>query len=152
VIQTHASIRELIAGLFSTIVLLLLVMALLFIVVGGVGLTGAMSLNVLERTKEIGVLRASGASSSSVMRIVLAEGICVGVVSWLLAAIMAIPLSRALGAEIGISMLSWPLAYIFPPEAVLIWLAAVIVLGAIASYVPARGATQLTVRDVLAHE
>ncbi len=152
VIQTHASVRELIAGLFSTIVLLLLVMALLFIVVGGVGLTGAMSLNVLERTKEIGVLRAIGASSSSVMRIVLAEGICVGVVSWLLAAIMAIPLSRALGAEIGISMLSWPLAYIFPPEGVLIWLAAVIVLGAIASYVPARGATQLTVRDVLAHE
>jgi putative ABC transport system permease protein len=152
IIQTRAGVRDLIAGLFSTIVLLLLVMAALFIVVGGVGLTGAMSLNVLERTKEIGILRAIGASNSSVMRIVLAEGICIGLVSWLLAALMAIPLSHALGTIIGTSMLSWPLAYIFPPAGVLIWLAAVIVLAAIASYLPARGATRLTVRDVLAYE
>jgi putative ABC transport system permease protein len=152
VIQTHAGVRDLIAGLFSTLVLLLLVMALLFIVVGGVGLAGAMSLNVLERTKEIGVLRAIGASSASVTRIILAEGICIALVSWLLAALIALPLSKALGAVIGTSMLSWPLVYVFPPLAVLVWLAAAIVLGAIASYLPARGATQLTVRDVLAYE
>jgi putative ABC transport system permease protein len=152
VIQTHASVRALIAGLFSTLVLLLLIMAVLFIVVGGVGLTGAMSLSVLERTKEIGVLRAIGASSSSILRIVLAEGICIGVVSWLLAALIAIPLSQALGAIIGASMLSWPLAFLFPPDAVLIWLAAVIALAALASYLPARGAARLSVRDVLAFE
>jgi putative ABC transport system permease protein len=152
VIQTHDGVRELIGGLFSTIVLLLLVMAVLFIVVGGVGLTGAMSLNILERTKEIGVLRAIGASSSSILRIVLAEGVCVGLVSWLLAAMIAIPLSRALGAIIGTSMMSWPLVFQFPPVAVLIWLAAVIVLAALASYLPAHGATRLSVRDVLAFE
>jgi putative ABC transport system permease protein len=83
---------------------------------------------------------------------VLAEGICIGLVSWLLAAVIAIPLSQALGTVIGVSMLSWPLAYIFPPAAVLIWLGAVIALAAIASYLPARSATRLTVRDVLAYE
>jgi putative ABC transport system permease protein len=151
-IQSQSTIRGLIAGLFSTLVLLLLVMALLFIVVGGVGLTGAMSLNVLERTKEIGVLRAIGASSGSVMRIVLAEGICISLTSWLLATLIAVPLSRALGALIGMSLMSWPLVYVFPPAGVLIWLAAAIALGAFASYLPARGAIRLTVRDVLAYE
>jgi putative ABC transport system permease protein len=152
VIQTHAGVRALIGGLFSTLVLLLLVMAVLFIVVGGVGLTGAMSLNVLERTKEIGVLRAIGASSGSILRIVLAEGICIGLVSWLLAALLAIPLSQALGAIIGTSMMSRPLVFQFPPAAVLIWLVAVVALAALASWLPARGAARLSVRDVLAFE
>ena len=49
-------------------------------------------------------------------------------------------------------MLSWPLVYAFPPSGMLIWLVAVIVLAAGASYLPARGATRLTVRDVLAYE
>jgi putative ABC transport system permease protein len=49
-------------------------------------------------------------------------------------------------------MLSWPLVYTFPPSAMLIWLVAVIALAAGASYLPARGATRLSVRDVLAYE
>jgi putative ABC transport system permease protein len=152
VVQTHEVIRALIAGLFSTLVLLLLIMALLFILVGGLSLTGAMSLNVLERTKEIGVLRAIGASNSNVVRIVLIEGISIGLLSWALASVLALPLSRALSDQIGLRMLSWPLAYTFPPTGILIWLGAVIVLATAASYLPARRATQLTVRDVLAYE
>jgi putative ABC transport system permease protein len=152
IIQTHAAIRTLVAGLFSTLVLLLVVMALLFILVGGLSLTGAMSLNVLERTKEIGVLRAIGASNRNVVRIVLTEGVSTGLISWVLASLLAMPLSRALNDLIGTRMLSWPLAYTFPPVGILIWLGAVIVLAATASYLPARGATQLTVRDVLAYE
>ena len=152
IIQTRASVSGLIAGLFSTVFLLLLVMALLFILVGGLSLSGAMSLNVLERTKEIGILRAIGASDGSVLRIVLAEGMSIGLLSWTLASIVAVPLSMALSNTIGVRMLSWPLVYTFPPVSVLIWLVAVIVLAAAASYWPARGATSLTVRDVLAYE
>jgi putative ABC transport system permease protein len=109
-------------------------------------------LNVLERTKEIGVLRAIGASNSNVVRIVLTEGVSTGLLSWVLASLLAMPLSRELSDLIGTRMLSWPLAYTFPPIGILIWLGAVIVLAAAASYLPARRATQLTVRDVLAYE
>lgn len=152
IIQTRTTLRGLIAGLFSTLFLLLLVMALLFIAVGGLSLSGAMSLNVLERTKEIGVLRAIGASNANVLRIVLSEGVSVGLLSWVLAVVLAVPLSLALSAMIGLQMLSWPLVYAFPPSSVLIWLVAAIALAALASYLPARGATRLTVRDVLAFE
>jgi len=69
-----------------------------------------------------------------------------------LALLLAVPLSKALSDLIGMRMLSWPLVYAFPPSGILIWLVAVIVLAAGASYLPARGATRLTVRDVLAYE
>ena len=59
------------------LIALLLAMAVLIALVGGLGLTGAMSLNVLERTREIGVLRAVGALSRDVFGIVLAEGMCI---------------------------------------------------------------------------
>ncbi|MFN8471020.1 MAG: ABC transporter permease [Anaerolineae bacterium] len=152
IIQTRTALRGIIGGLFSIIVLLLVVMALLFTLVGGLSLSGAMSLNVLERTREIGVLRAIGASNSVVTRVILTEGIWIGLASWLLAALLSIPLSLALDHLIGLQMLSWPLIFSFPPSAILIWLIAVIVLAAIASYLPARGATRITVRDVLSEE
>jgi len=112
----------------------------------------AMSLNVLGRTKEIGVLRAVGASNSSVVQIVLTEGVCVGVVNWLLATGLAVPLTRLLSTTIGMSTQKWPLVFTFPPTGILIWLGIVVALAALVSYLPARGAVRVTVRDVLAYE
>jgi putative ABC transport system permease protein len=83
---------------------------------------------------------------------VLTEGTSTGLLSWVLASVLALPLSRTLSDQIGLRMLNWPLAYTFPPIGILIWLGAVMVLAAAASYLPARRATQLTVRDVLAYE
>ena len=152
VLVTHAEMHEQVVGIDRTITLLLLIMAVLFTLVGGLSLMSAMSLNVLERTKEIGVLRAVGASNSSVVQIVLTEGVCVGVVSWLLATVLAVPLSRLLSTTIGMSTQKWPLVFTFPPTGILIWLGIVVALAALVSYLPARGAVRVTVRDVLAYE
>lgn len=151
-ILTRAEAREQIAGTYRTIVLVLLLMALLFIVVGALGLMGAMSLNVVERTAEIGILRAIGASSGSVLRIVVIEGVFVGILSWLIAALLALPLSRMLSDSIGISLLKSPLAYTFPPLAIALWLVIVIVIAVAASVLPGRNATRVAVRDVLLRE
>jgi putative ABC transport system permease protein len=152
VVVTHTELRSQITSIYRTLILLLLVMALLFTVVGGLGLTGAMSLNMLERTKELGVLRAVGASNTKVLQIVLTEGLCTGALSWLLAAVLALPLSKMLSNAIGMSLQRWPLIYTFPLVGMLIWLGVVMIVAAIASYVPARSAAQLSVRDVLAYE
>jgi putative ABC transport system permease protein len=66
-------------AIFQVIIVLLLVMAFLLAVIGGLGLMGTMSINVLERTREIGVMRAIGASNRSVRRIFITEGIIIGV-------------------------------------------------------------------------
>ncbi|HWQ15772.1 MAG TPA: FtsX-like permease family protein [Roseiflexaceae bacterium] len=150
--QTIASIREQNEVSFNIIVAFLLVMALLLAVVGGLGLMGTMSINVIERTREIGVMRAIGASDGQVLRIVLAEGVTIGVLSWALAAALALPLSKLLSDAVGFAFFQTALTYAYAPLGALIWLALVVVIAALASVLPARGATRLTVREVLAYE
>ena len=57
----------------------LIVMSVILGGVGGLGLMTTMSLNVLERRREMGVLRAIGASPRAVWLIVVAEGVVIGV-------------------------------------------------------------------------
>jgi putative ABC transport system permease protein len=137
---------------FEVIVVLLLIMGVLLAVIGGLGLMGTMSINVLERTREIGVMRAIGASNRSVRRIFIVEGILIGILSWLVGAIVAFPISRILGNAIGAIFLNSPLNHVFSMEGVVIWLVVVILLSALASFLPAWNASRLTVQEVLAYE
>jgi putative ABC transport system permease protein len=139
-------------ALFNAVIVLALVMACLLALVGGLGLMGTLSINVLERTREIGVMRAIGAADGAVARVFIVEGIVIGVISWLFGALLAIPLGRALSDEIGTALLQAPLSHTFALDGVAIWLVVVIALSAIASFLPARSASRLTVRDVLAYE
>ena len=148
---TARTVRTIQSG-FSMFILFLLIMALLVAVVGGLGLMGTMSLNVLERMQEIGVLRAIGASNGAVLRIVMVEAILVGLFSSLFGAALALPLSKVLSDQMGEQFFKNPFSYAFSPGAVLAWLAMVVVLSALASFLPARNATRISVREVLAYE
>jgi len=53
---------------------------------------------------------------------------------------------------LGVALLQWPLAHTFSMQGVWLWLVAVVFLSALASFLPARNASRLTVRDVLAYE
>jgi putative ABC transport system permease protein len=138
--------------MFEVIIVLLLVMAFLLAVIGGLGLMGTMSINVLERTREIGVMRAIGASNRSVRRIFITEGVIIGVMSWIVGTILAYPFSKLLSDLIGHQFLNAPLVYTFSLTGAFIWLALVVVLAAIASFLPAWNASRITVREVLAYE
>lgn len=151
-VQTQSDIRSQIAGFVSLIVVLLLVMGLSFVAIGALSLVGAMSLNVLERTKEIGILRAIGSSHRHIAGIVVIEGACIGLLSWFPATLLALPLSKLLSDALGWSIVSWPLVYVFPPIAPLMWIVVVALLAAGASYIPARRAAQINVRDALEHQ
>ena len=150
--ESMADVRAMIQGQFDIIVVFLLVMAVLMAVVGALGLMGTMSLNVLERTREIGVMRAIGASDGSVRQIFIAEGILIGLLSWLVGAAIALPLGQTLSSAIGVSFLNAPLTHAYSFSGLLIWLGAVVVLAALASLLPARNASRLSVREVLAYE
>jgi putative ABC transport system permease protein len=68
--------------------------SMLLAVVGALGLAGAMSINVLERTREIGVMRTIGASDGTVQQMVLTEGVLVGLLSWCCGTLLAWPLGQ----------------------------------------------------------
>jgi putative ABC transport system permease protein len=147
--QTEVTEAE---AVFDALVALLLVMAILLALVGGLGLMGTMSINVLERTREIGVLRAIGASNRGVAQVFIREGIAIGFLSWMMGAVLAIPMSRALTETTGNALMGMPLSYSYSMPGLWIWLVVVLLLSALASYIPARNATRLTVREVLAYE
>jgi putative ABC transport system permease protein len=151
-VQTQADTRGQINSFVGLIVVLLLVMALSFVAIGALSLVGAMSLNVLERTKEIGILRAIGSSHSRVASIVVIEGTCIGLLSWIPATLLALPLSRTLSDILGRSIVSWPLVYIFPIFAPVVWIGFVVLLSAGASYLPAHHAARINVRNALEHQ
>jgi putative ABC transport system permease protein len=131
---------------------LLLFLALLTALVGSIGLTGTMSLNVMERTREIGVLRAIGAADRILMRMVLIEGALIGLLSWLLASLAAFPISILMSNAISQSLFGGSTDFGFTPIGFAIWLAAVIILSVLASVMPARNAARLTIREVLSYE
>ena len=150
--ETIASIRETIEYQFGIIVIFLAIMAILIALVGGLGLMGTMSINVIERTREIGVMRAVGASDGSVVKVFIVEGIFIGVLSWLAGAVLALPIGKLLSDAVGAAFLEEPLNYTFSTKGTVLWLVIVVVLAALASILPAWNASRLSVRQVLAYE
>jgi len=134
------------------LVIFLLIMALLTAVVGAMGLTGTMGMNVLERTREIGIMRAIGAVDSEIMRMVIVEGMVIGIISWGLGLLLSIPFTYLLSYIVSLAVFETPITVVFTPLGYLIWLGLVIVLSAFASIIPARNAARLTIREVLAYE
>ena len=150
--ELNSDVRTSFENVIGILVALMLVMTILLATVGGLGLMGTMTLNVLERTQELGIVRILGASDSMVAQIVIIEGVFIGILSWMFGAFLAVPLSKFLSYMVGINLLNIPLTYTFPFSGILLWLLIAIVLSALASFLPARNATQLTVREALAYE
>jgi putative ABC transport system permease protein len=136
----------------DVLVVFLLIMAILTAIVGSMGLTGTISMNVMERTREIGIMRAIGADDRAVMRTVIAEGVFVGTLSFGLAIILSIPFTYLLARIVSLAVFQSPIPIIFTYMGYAIWLGLVLALSAIASILPARNAARLTIREVLAYE
>jgi putative ABC transport system permease protein len=134
------------------LVTFLLIMALLTALVGSIGLTGTMGMNVLERTREIGVMRSIGAVDREIMRTVIVEGMVIGGISWMLGALLSFPITYLLSSIISSAIFESQIAVHFTYTGFLIWLLVVLVLSAVASILPARNAARLTIREVLAYE
>ncbi len=94
--KTRFEIFKSMGNAFNILLAVLLLVAIILAVIGGLGLTGTMGLNILERTREIGVLRAVGASHFSVRQVVVVEGVSVALISWLLSALISYPIGRLL--------------------------------------------------------
>ncbi|MFC1904949.1 ABC transporter permease [Chloroflexota bacterium] len=137
---------------FDFLVMFLMVMAAMSALIGGLGLAGIMSLNVMERTREIGVMRSIGASNNMVGGIVLIEGLLIGILSWALAIPLSIPVTLLFNAMIGPMILDQPLVFVFLPTGFIILLVIVVIVSVVASLLPAYRAIKISVRETLAYE
>ncbi len=128
------------------------IMGRLMIVVGGLALASTMGMAVLERTREIGVMRAIGAPHRSILVMVQTEGLVIALLSWLLAIPLSLPMSIALGNAFGRIMI--PVATRYTPEwiGVAQWLAVAVIVSLVACAAPAWRATRITTKAALAYE
>ena len=130
----------------------LIVMSTIIGGVGGLGLMTTMSLNVLERRREMGVMRALGATPRIIWLMIVAEGIVIGLLSWTIAALLAWPVSKVVGDFTVKVLFRSGLDFTFEPLGLLIWILVSISLSAAASFLPAWKASRVTVREALAYE
>lgn len=150
--ETLAQTRKTADSSFSIVVWMLMVLAVLVAVVGGIGLTGSLWLSVIERTKEIGILRAIGAVSSRIIGMYILEGVIQGLLSWLIAAPLAYLLAPTIANTLGLVMFGSQLNGTFNWTAVLLWLVIVTAISIVASLLPARRAAGINIRQSLSYE
>ncbi len=150
-VRGQGSQSEAFANQLGILVTFLVIMAVILAIVGVIGLSGTMIINVLESTREIGVMRAIGASHVSIFQVFVTEGVVIGVLSWAGGLVLSIPMSyglvRLVETAIGV-----PLSFAFSWDAVGGWFAAVLAISAVASLIPAFRASQVSVRDAIAYE
>jgi len=149
---TSISRREAIsAGHLGPVITIVLAIAIAMGVIGGIGLGSTMSANIVDRTREFGVMHAIGARPERVRRIVTAESVILALVSVAVAVIPAILLTAVLGVGLGNLFFSAPLPYRVSMPAVGIWLVLVILGAVLATEAAATRASRLTVREALAY-
>jgi putative ABC transport system permease protein len=136
---------------FSIITLMMLTLAIIIAIVGGLALMGTLSISVVERTKEIGVLRAVGARSPTIMGMFVMEGTLQGFASWVIAVPLSLIISPPLANALGQTMFNANLYYQFNGGAIITWLIIILIISTLASILPARNATRISVRDSLAY-
>jgi putative ABC transport system permease protein len=130
--------------------ILLYAMTIIVGAIGGIGIANTLTLNVLERRREIGVMRSIGARDSHMIQIFLTEAMLMAVGGFLLGILIGYPLARFLVYVM--STVLFPLDFVFPATMVAAAFVFTVVLTALASIGPALGAARLKVSSALRYE
>jgi len=138
-------------GHLYVLVVVFLLIASVMGIVGLIGLGSTMSANVIERTRELGVMRAIGAPASTVRRIVVAEGVFIAASSCVIAVVLALVLTALMDTGLGNLFLSAPIPFRISALAFLVWAVAIVLGAVLATLTPAFRAARLTVREALAY-
>ncbi|GAA4470920.1 FtsX-like permease family protein [Nibrella saemangeumensis] len=145
-------LRNAIAGHMGILINSLLAMAILMALVGTLGLLSTMSMSILERTREIGVMRAIGATPTTIRNLIVWEGLVIGALSIALAVVFSLALSVWLGRFIGNMSFRTPLGLTVSPLAMGVWIGIIGIGTYLATVFPARRANKITTREALAYE
>ncbi len=127
-------------------------LAMLVLVVSAMGMASATSINIMERTREIGVLRAIGATPKIIYNLFVTEGMMVSIVSIFIGLLLSWPLSIVSAKFFGDLMLDAPLRFAFSHPGFVITIIATVIFGWVASRIPARKAIKVSTREALSYE
>lgn len=127
-------------------------MGWLMVGVGAISLASTMGLAVLERRRELGVMRAIGALDGTTMAMVQVEGLVITLLAWLAALPLSVPMSLLLADAFGRVMFPLPAPWWPDPAAALRWLLVMVPVSFVACAWPAWRAARAPVSASLAYE
>ncbi|MCX8128856.1 MAG: FtsX-like permease family protein [Clostridia bacterium] len=138
----------------TLIIVFFLAISIMVVVVAGFGLSSTMNVQVTERTREIGIMKAMGASRRQIKRIVTAESVFISIVSWLVSIILGIPLGALVAFVVGNIMVSTSLDVNYAQSyiPVVIWLVLTLTISYAASRTASKRASKMSVKETLAFE
>lgn len=93
-VQGSDQLLEQVKGFLGIISLILIAIAAISLIVGGIGIMNAMVMTVLERTREIGVMKALGATKNTILALFLIESGAIGFVGGLIGIVVGVALSQ----------------------------------------------------------
>ncbi len=132
---------------FAVFILIFLLMILIVSVVGALGLFSTLTMNVMERRREIGVMRSVGASTGTVLWTFLMEGLLLGTLGWALGAVFGGPAGEALVTFLSDKLFA--MEYVAAPESLVVTLVGILGVAFVSSIGPALAAARMPIAEIL---
>jgi len=145
--QNSDSIRETIEQTTQTMTLLVSAIAVISLIVGGIGVMNIMLVSVTERTQEIGVRMAVGARQSDILQQFLIEAILVCILGGILGVLLSLGIGQLIGQ---LAKGSFQMAY--SSTSIIAAFVCSTLIGVVFGFIPARNAAQLNPVDALSRE
>jgi len=121
-------------------------------IIGIVGQSGTLNLNVLERAKEFGIMRSLGITDRSLNITIVIESILLGLVAWFFAILLCIPLTLIANSMLGNLFFTTPLDFKMSIEGISLWLVLSLFFSGIASILPCHKLGSMHTREILIYE
>jgi putative ABC transport system permease protein len=126
------------------------ILAALILIPAALGLLNTLTINILERTREIGVVRAIGASRRQVQRMIVAEALMLGSFGAALGVLAGVAMSY--GFTAAFSTIDWEVPFVFPVMGIIAAVIIALLLALFSSVLPARNAAKLDIIRTLQYE
>ncbi len=150
-LESNEVIREDIFTLLDQAFMMFDVMGILAVIIASLGIINTLTMNIMERTQEIGMLRAIGMTRGQVIKMVLSEAGLMGVIGGLIGLLFGILLSRIFLAGMT-AMSGYKLDFIVPIDGVIVGLVIALVISQVAAFQPARKAAKTNVLEAIRYE
>jgi putative ABC transport system permease protein len=142
-IQTNQLVFLILDALFYAVVAIIAL-------VGGIGLFNALAMGVLERRREIGILRSMGATGRKVAQVFWTEGVSLGIVAWVIACLIGVPIAYGFIQFVGTLLIQTPFA--LNPVSMLLMLVFIVAVASLATIGPVWSASRVKIAATLRYE